>query len=390
MSPSPSPGRWSGAWRSTNQDRWLTLFVVGRALATAVAVLLLVVHRVTDHDALLLAGALALGPLAIVAAVTSERVRRSPLLWGLDTVLVLGLVLASEDWRSPFYLMALTTLVFPAVTLRVRPAAVWGLAFSAAYLGVAAVTGFDRDTLDSTVRLESAATHVLVPVLVVLALTYASDLLVRLGREEQRAMGLAVDNERRRIGWELHDSAKQRVHAAHLLLTAGRARVDGATARLVDQALGELQAATGDMDTCVGALQVTSQARPLDEALRERAGELASMTDADVVVQGSAPDLPPTVNAHAYRIVSEALLNSVRHSGATRIDLELATRDGWLRARVTDDGRGMPEHTRPGAHGLSFMSHRAATIGGRLEIGPAETRGTSVTLDVPIHEGEPT
>lgn len=373
-------------WRAANQDRWLSLFLLARGLATAAAVALLLAHPVTDHDLPLLIGAIAMGPGAMLIATTSERLRHATAAWLVDALLVLALVVASEDWRSPFYLLALTTLIFPAVTLDLRAAAAWGLGFSGAYLGVAIMTGLDARTLDSTIRLETIATHVLVPVLVVLSLAYASDLLVRLRREEKRATRLAVENERRRIAWELHDSAKQRVHAAHLLLSATRDRLDGAGADAVEQTLAELRAATADMDTSVNELRTPLDGRRLDTALRERADQLRCLTDATIEVRGVAPEtLPVTVTVHAYRIAAEALLNAVRHADATRIDVALQRYGSCLRVRVADDGHGMPEEARPGSHGLSFMRHRAATIGGRLEFARADgDRGTAVVLDIPL------
>jgi signal transduction histidine kinase len=304
-------------------------------------------------------------------------------------VLVLALVLASGDWRSAFYLLALTTLVLPATALEPRRALLWGAAFTTGYLAVAVLTGLDLTTFDDTIRLETLATHLLVPMLVVLALAYGSDLLVRLRDEEERAKRLALETERRRIAWELHDSAKQRVHAAHLMLSSVRAGLDGngGGGPLVDQTLAELQAATADMDTSVNELRAPLDGRPLAAALERRAAELRAVAEAEIEVRGDAPELPAALNAHAYRIAAEALLNAVRHSGARRIVVDVEARDGTLRVRVRDDGDGLPADARPGSHGIGFMGHRAATIGGRLRFERGDGgRGTTVALDVPLGE----
>ena len=377
-------------WRAVHQDRWLVLFLLARGIATVAALGLLGAHRVTAHDAWLALGALLAGPGAMLLAASSERLRRSPLAWSVDGLVALGLVLASEDWRSPFYLLALSTLILPAVTLKLRMAALWGFSFVAAYLGVAVFCGLDARTLDSTIRLETLATHLLVPLLVVLALSYASDLLVRLRREEERARTLAIDSERRRIAWELHDSAKQRVHSAHLLLSSVGDRVDAGAVSTVEQALRELQAATADMDTSVSELQTPVDGRRLDVLVRERAAELAPICSARIAVQGDAPQLPATLTAHAYRIVAEALLNAVRHARADNIDIVIALDNGRLTIRVSDDGHGLPQRARPGAHGMSFMGHRAATIGARLNFTSGrDGRGTTVALDIPLAEEAP-
>jgi signal transduction histidine kinase len=374
-------------WRAVHQDRWLTLFLLARGLAAAAAIGLLAAHRVTGHDEWLLVGAVIAGPGAMFLAAASRRLRTSPIAWSVDTLLALALVVASEDWRSPFYLLALSTLILPAVAVNLRASALWGASFVAAYFTVAAFTGLDSQTLDSTIRLETLATHLLVPVMVVLALSYSSDLLIRLRREEERARTLALEGERRRIAWELHDSAKQRVHAAHLVISAVREQTGGRSGAALDQGLRELQAATADMDTSVEELQSPLDGRRLDVALRARAEQLASATTARIEVYGEATELSPALVAHAYRIAAEALLNAIRHARASRIVVDISHRDGCLSVRVIDDGVGLPVRSRPGSHGMSFMRHRAVGIGARLHIGPGSGgQGTSVELDIPIDQ----
>ena len=99
----------------------------------------------------------------------------------LDAPAALALVLAGGDWRSPFYVFALTTLVLPATSLPWRAAVAWGLGFSAAYGGVALLTEkLPADTLTNTIRLETLATHLFVPVIITTTLAYSCLLLERL------------------------------------------------------------------------------------------------------------------------------------------------------------------------------------------------------------------
>ena len=306
--------------------------------------------------------------------------------WGIDTIVVLGLVYASTDWRSPLYIFAVTAVILPATELPFRRAAGWGLMYTGAYLLVA--IGTERlggETFQRAVRLEIITTHLMIPLVVVLALAYSSELLRRLGTERQRSERLAVQAERERIAWELHDSAKQRVHAAHLVLSALDGRIDGGTQAIVDHALTELRAATADMDTSVAELRAPLEGRPVDLLLRERARELSVASQAKITVHGGLPDLPPLVATHAYRIAAEALTNAVRHSGASFIDVELNADRERASVVVRDDGTGLPDADRPGSHGLPSMRNRAATIGADLDLarGPGG-RGTVVTLDVPL------
>jgi len=361
--------------------RWIGLFAVARLGATVLAVGLLFVHTVTGNDMALAAIGVAYGGGSTLLAALRPEVRTSPAAWLIDAVAVLTLIGASQQWQSPFYVMALTALIFPATGLPFRRAIVATAGFTLAYLGVAIAVGVDLTELQSTPRLESFATHLIMPGLAASALAYATELLA----ERERAERLAVEAERRRIAWELHDSAKQRVHAAHLVLGPIADRADGPERESLEQALAELRAAAADMETSLSDLRTPLQGRRLDEAIRVRAKELQSAGRIPIEVTGRTPEVPTFVAAHAFRVASEAMTNAARHSDASRVRVSLAARNGSLTVAVTDDGRGMPEEARPGSHGLPAMAARAETLGGRLEIGPGPTgRGTSVRLEVPL------
>jgi signal transduction histidine kinase len=372
--------------------RWLALLTMTRVLGAMLAIALLFAHSVTHHDPLLALITLTWTPLSLLLLHRTQDARWAPGVWALDALAALGLVLAGGDWRSPFYVFALTTLVLPATSLPWRRAVAWGVCFSAAYGVVALLTNqLPDDTLTNTIRLETLATHLFVPVLITATLSYSSLLLERLHNARGQSERLALQAERQRIAWELHDSAKQRVHAAHLMLTAlDGAIADSPSRQLLDSAVGELRAATSDMETSVAELRTPLDGRPVDTLLRERAAELSQTGVARIDVTGHLPVLPPLVAAHAYRIAAEALTNAVRHAGGSTISVTLDGAPDAITLTIVDDGVGMPAEPRPGGHGLRSMHGRAETIGAQLHIGSGPGgRGTAVALALPHPGGSP-
>jgi signal transduction histidine kinase len=371
--------------RADRSRRWLRLFIACRAGTAALALGLLALQPFTDRDPLLGVVAVVWGAWTIAAVRLSPHLAASPVAWGVDAAAALSLVLAAGEWRSPFYLLAVTTLILPATVLPARGALAAGMAFAAAYFVIALVTGIEWETLGSTARLESFATHLVIPLLVVVSLAYASDLVEDLEHERRHSEALALEAERRRIGWELHDSAKQRIHAAHLVLTSLVGdQGPGEREPRLRLALEELEQAVRDIDASLTELRTSLGGQRLEAAVARRAAELQAVSGITIEVRGTTPPLPTFVAVHAYRVACEAVVNAVRHARPTRVVVELAVRDGRLELSVTDDGVGLPPDASSGAStGLRSMEARARTLGGALHIGPADGGGTRIALSAP-------
>jgi signal transduction histidine kinase len=358
---------------SLYERRWLDLFTVTRVVTSLAAAGMLALRPITDADPLLGALAIGWGAWSIAAVRLWPHLARQPVAWLVDVAVALSLVAYSGEWRSPFYLMAVSALMLPATGLPMRRAVAAGAGFSVVYFGLALFVGVDWATLGSSARLESFITHLLIPPLVVFALAHAQHLLEGMDAERERAEALALESERRRIGWELYDSARQRIHAAHLVLKSLNG-VEG-----VGLAVRELEAATADMEASLTELRTTLGGRGLEDALRRRAAELEAASGIPIAVGGHAPALPTHVAVHAFRVASEAMGSAVRGAGATRLDVALEAIDGRLRLAVAGDGSGLGS-----ADGeLGSMRARAETLGGRLVLEPARG-GTRVVLELPV------
>ncbi len=118
-------------------EPWLLLYVGARLVAALIAAALVAWSGIGGADALLLL----YGPLSTAVLAWLPAVRRSPVAWAADSALTLLFVLQSEDWRSPFYLLWLSSLALPATALPLRRAAWLAAGSSLAYLLVAIIGG---------------------------------------------------------------------------------------------------------------------------------------------------------------------------------------------------------------------------------------------------------
>ena len=200
-----------------------------------------------------------------------------------------------------------------------------------------------------------------------------------------------VENERRRIGHELHDGIGQHLTAA-LMAMNGMSnelkRVDPVYADKMLQLSGDMR----DTITEVRSLSHGLSPVPLwEHGLEDALRSLAEITtrNAGVCCVFECPERVPAIYeataGHLYRIAQEAVNNALKHAEAGEIRIGLEKREKNLVMEVDDDGCGLPD-TMPkdGGIGLRVMQHRARMIGGKIELGPAPAGGTRIAIAVPI------
>jgi signal transduction histidine kinase len=102
--------------------------------------------------------------------------------------------------------------------------------------------------------------------------------------------------------------------------------------------------------------------------------------------------LPTPVETALFRILQEALNNTLRHANATRVDVVLDRKSDEVRLIVEDNGQGFQteavQNRRVGERGLGLlgMRERATAVGGALAIESEPGKGTSVYVQIPLKE----
>jgi signal transduction histidine kinase len=127
--------------------------------------------------------------------------------------------------------------------------------------------------------------------------------------------------------------------------------------------------------------------KDLFAALEELAEKIRNSFGVSLQIQISPErlNLDPEKAVHLYRIIQEAVTNSVRHGRAENIVVSIRNgANGRSLLEVRDDGSGLPEPFQPSEGlGLQIMEYRAHMIEGRLEFKPGESGGTVLKCDYP-------
>ena len=217
-------------------------------------------------------------------------------------------------------------------------------------------------------------------------------------REQEASRRVA--EERLRIARDLHDSVAHSLASISVQAGAGahvaERRPEDAHAALVairqasQEALAELRATLGLLRSAGADGEApTSPVRPLSRLDGLLAGARGAGLQVDLHVDGEAPPPGDPAEEAAYRIVQEALTNTLRHAGPARVRVTLRHRSDAIEVEVLDDGMGPgdPAAVTPG-HGLVGMRERAAELGGSLQAGPGPAGGFRVHALLPWQEAE--
>jgi signal transduction histidine kinase len=213
---------------------------------------------------------------------------------------------------------------------------------------------------------------------------------LRQALDESRAgLVTAREEERRRLRRDLHDELGPTVAGLTLGLDTAAAMCAGRNE--LAQLLAGLKAESQRAVTDIRRISYGLRPPALDEAglagaLRAEVERLEwqapGLSIALHIPDGDFAELPAAIEVAAYRIVTEAVTNVLRHACARYCDVRILTGHD-LRLEVCDDGTGMPEGWRAGV-GITAMRERVAELGGELTIAPRIPGGTRVYAWLPL------
>ena len=235
------------------------------------------------------------------------------------------------------------------------------------------------------------------------SLAAAQDRAARAEAELDRQSSRAAAQERAKIARELHD-----VVAHHVSLMAVQAEATASllpgqpekAQRSADIISDTARAALTELRRLLGVLRSPSEQLETtpSASLSELGGVLDQVRGAglevDFDVRGTPARLAPGVDLTAFRIVQEALTNTIRHARTARATVTVTHEAGYITVSVADSGpRRGPDPGLAGARepvlngsglGLAGIAERVASCGGQLSVGPTAAGGFSVTARLPV------
>jgi signal transduction histidine kinase len=194
----------------------------------------------------------------------------------------------------------------------------------------------------------------------------------------------AGDDERRRLGEELHAGVERRLEVISTRLAALASCRDGEPALALQRLSGELDRARGDLQRFAHGIHPRALTeRGLGAAL----DELVAHATVPVTLAVTGRRLPSTLEAAVFFICSEGLANVTKYAGATRVDIAVTATNERLAVRVADDGCGGADPAR--GSGLRGLADRVQALGGTLSMQSPSGVGTRLEAELPIPQRRP-
>ncbi|WP_055477741.1 DUF7134 domain-containing protein [Sphaerimonospora mesophila] len=218
----------------------------------------------------------------------------------------------------------------------------------------------------------------------------------RAERERDQQARIAAAAERARIARELHDVVAHNVSVMVVQADGAAYALDSdpeQTRHALRTISGTGRQALAEMRRLVGVLRQNAGSPAEEYAPQPGVAQIEELVrhvrdsglPVELAVSGTPRDLPEGEQLAIYRIVQEALTNTLKHGGpAVRARVEIAYGPGDAVLRIVDDGRGAAAVHAEGGHGLIGMRERASMYGGSVEAGPHAGGGFQVVARIPL------
>jgi signal transduction histidine kinase len=206
---------------------------------------------------------------------------------------------------------------------------------------------------------------------------------------------LAKQEERKRLGRDMHDSVNQSIHSLMLFSETLSALLKKDQVNKAISVAERIQESGLQALKEIRLLVFETQSQDADEiidliaALKERFSFVENRVgvQTDIILDGTLVYIPSEWNENLFWITIEALNNALKHAQTNKVKVFFRCRNRYLEMEITDKGIGFdPARSKKGGMGMRTMRERAELIGGQLSVVSSPGSGTSVSFRAEIKE----
>lgn len=217
---------------------------------------------------------------------------------------------------------------------------------------------------------------------------HAQHLVTEQANEREASLQEIVVEERNRLARDLHDAVSQQLFAASMMMSAINEAKYDISPELKDQlSMVEkmIQQSQLEMRALLLHLRpVQLKGKQLQEGVEDLISELMSRLPIEVDYQIEQFPIEKGIENQLFRILQEAVSNTLRHAEASTLKITLIKRESFIIMRIIDDGKGFEiSEINTSSYGLDTMKERSEELGGSFKVVSLPNRGTRVEVKIP-------
>ncbi|MEO8172373.1 MAG: PAS domain S-box protein [Sediminibacterium sp.] len=199
-----------------------------------------------------------------------------------------------------------------------------------------------------------------------------------------RAIIHAQEQERNRIGQELHDNVNQILAATKIFLTSAAKSDEAKEAikypiQLIDNSINEIRSLSSSQVTPLKNIHLQEMIRELIDKMKEN-GKLNAVFD----YNDHEDQMDDDLKLNIYRIIQEQLNNIIKYAAAANVLVSIRTQNNGTHILVSDDGRGFDTGIKRKGIGISNMINRVEAFNGSINIDSTPGKGCRVSVTLPV------
>ncbi|KXT75967.1 sensor histidine kinase [Streptococcus sp. DD12] len=203
-----------------------------------------------------------------------------------------------------------------------------------------------------------------------------------------------IAQERTRLARDLHDTVSQELFAASMMLSGLSENLDQVPLATIKEQItvtrDVLDSAQNDLRVMLLHLRPTElQGRSLVQGLEMILQELRDKNALKVLFEASVTTIPKTIEDNLFRIAQEFISNTLKHAKASQLEVYVTQDAHRLTLKMVDDGQGFdPVKVAHVSYGLKNIEDRVNDMAGQLRFISTPGKGTAMTIQVPLIEGD--